>query len=186
MMKQIAGATLAAAQVLTAAACGPRPDPEMVKKGLAIAEGDKAPDFTLASDGGESVTLSALLGKAVILYFYPKDETPGCTKEACSFRDNMKLFEEMGVHVLGISLDTRESHDKFKKAHMLNFPLLSDPEGEAVTAYGAWKSKGSRVSALSINRSTFAIDASGVIRKIWRNVSVSGHADEVLAFAKTL
>lgn len=172
--------------LLAAASCGPRLDAEEVRKGRQLEVGDPAPEFSLVSSEGEPVTLAGLGGKAVVIYFYPKDETPGCTKEACSFRDNMDRFQELGVVVLGISLDTSESHEKFKKAHRLNFPLLSDPEGKAVTAYGAWKAGAGRLSALSIDRSTFVIDADGKVARIWRSVSVSGHADEVLEFVETL
>ncbi len=171
---------------LALAACGPRLDAKEVAQGRQIAVGDEAPGFQLVSSEGEAVSLADMRGRPVVLYFYPKDETPGCTKQACSFRDNMEKFEELGAAVLGISLDTTESHEKFKKAHKLNFPLLSDPEGRTVTAYGAWRAGSKRLSALSIDRSTFVIDSQGVIRKIWRKVDVVGHADEVLAFVETL
>ncbi|MBW2263304.1 MAG: peroxiredoxin [Deltaproteobacteria bacterium] len=171
---------------LALASCGPRLDAKEVAQGRRIAAGDQAPDFTLASSEGDEVSLEDLRGRPVVLYFYPKDETPGCTKQACSFRDNMEEFEKLDATVLGISLDTTESHEKFKKSHRLNFPLLSDPGGRAVTAYGAWKARSKRLSAFSIDRSTFVIDTEGVIRRIWRDVDVAGHADEVLAFVKTI
>jgi len=166
--------------------CGPRLDPREVAQGRQIEVGDQAPGFTLVSSEGEEISLEDMRGRPVVLYFYPKDETPGCTKEACSFRDNMEQFEKLDAAVLGISLDTTESHVKFKKAHKLNFPLLSDPGGRTVTAYGAWKSGSARLSALSIDRSTFVIDGDGIIRKIWRKVDVVGHADEVLAVVEAL
>ena len=174
------------ATILVLASCGPRLDAKEVAQGRQIAAGDPAPDFTLVSSEGEEIALQDLRGRPVVLYFYPKDETPGCTKQACSFRDNMEQFEALDAAVLGISLDSTESHVKFKKAHRLNFPLLSDPQGRTVTAYGAWKAGSKRLSALSIDRSTFVIDGEGVIRRIWRDVDVVGHADEVLAFVESL
>jgi peroxiredoxin Q/BCP len=178
--------TAASLACLLAAACGPRLHPEEVSQGRRIAVGDPAPGFTLASTEGGEVSLESVAGKVVVLYFYPRDETPGCTKEACSFRDSMSEFEKLGTVVLGISLDARESHEKFKKAHMLNFPLLADPDGRTITAYGAWKPGAGRRAALSVDRSTFVIDADGLIRRIWRDVDVIGHSDEVLAFVRTL
>jgi len=172
--------------MLAAAGCGPRIDTEEAGKGRSLAAGDEAPEFTLESSDGETFVLGALRGRIVVLYFYPKDETPGCTKEACSFRDSMEAFGEMNVAVLGVSLDSKESHDKFKKAHKLNFPLLSDPDGRVTTAYGAWKQGSKRGGALAVDRSTFAIDREGKIARIWRGVDVIGHSDEVLAFVRTL
>jgi peroxiredoxin Q/BCP len=171
---------------LALASCGPRLDAREVAQGRQIAVGDQAPGFTLVSSEGEEISLEDMRGGPVVLYFYPKDETPGCTKQACSFRDNMEEFEKRDTSVLGISLDTTESHAKFKKAHRLNFPLLSDPGGRTVTAYGAWKAGSTRLSAFSIDRSTFVIDGEGIIRKIWRKVDVVGHADEVLAAVEAL
>ncbi len=119
-------------------------------------------------------------------HFYPKDETPGCTKQACSFRDNHEKFTELGAVILGISLDSTESHAKFTKNQMLNFPLLSDPDGSVHTAYGAWKQGSTKAWAMADDRSTFVIDREGIVRKICRDVKVTGHADEVLAFVTTL
>lgn len=181
-----ARAPITVALLLALAACGPRLNIEEVDRGRQIRVDDEAPDFTLTSSENETVTLSELRGRIVVLYFYPKDETPGCTKEACSFRDNMEKFDSLSAVVLGISLDTAKSHEKFTKAHKLNFPLLSDPDGKTATAYGAWKKGSTRRSALSIDRSTFVIDGEGTVRWIWRDVGVVGHADEVLEFVETL
>jgi peroxiredoxin Q/BCP len=185
-MQAMTGFVVSLVVLALAAACGPRLDPKEISKGREIAVGDTAPGFTLRSSEGQEVTLGDLRGKNVVIYFYPKDETPGCTKQACSFRDNMEEFEKTGTAVLGISLDTTESHQKFKKAHMLNFPLLSDPDGGTITAYGAWKPGSARLSALSIDRSTFVIDEEGKVLRIWRQVDVVGHADEVLDFILSL
>ena len=147
-----------------------------------IEEGDKAPDFTLQDDSGNRVKLSALRGKPVVLYFYPKDDTPGCTKEACSFRDRQADLKERGAVVLGVSPDDVASHVKFRDKFRLNFPLLADPGHEVADSYGAWREKNmyGRVS-MGIQRSTFLIDREGVVRKAWKKVSVDGHDDEVIA-----
>lgn len=145
--------------------------------------GMTAPDFTAPSSEGGEVSLRDLRGKIVVLYFYPKDDTPGCTKEACAFRDADAEMKKLGIVVLGVSKDDLASHEKFARKYELNFPLLSDPEGRIIAAYGAWK-KNSIFgrTALAVNRSTVVIDREGVVRKIWRNVSVKGHAHEVLEF----
>jgi peroxiredoxin Q/BCP len=146
-----------------------------------IEEGAKAPDFTLQDDSGKNVKLSALRGKPVVLYFYPRDNTPGCTKEACAFRDRSDDLRERGAAVLGVSPDDVASHAKFRDKFHLNFPLLADPGHQIAEAYGAWRSKSlyGRLG-LGIQRSTFLIDGKGVVRKVWRKVSVDGHDDEVL------
>jgi peroxiredoxin Q/BCP len=119
----------------------------------------------------------------VVLYFYPKDDTPGCTKEACAFRDAESEMKKLGVVVLGISKDDMKSHEKFGQKYNLNFPLLSDPEGKIIAAYGAWKENSIfGRTALGVNRSTFVIDREGIVRKVWRNVSVKGHSKAVLEF----
>ena len=144
-------------------------------------EGRKAPDFTLKADNGETVKLSALKGKTVVLYFYPKDDTPGCTKEACSFRDGFSEIQKRGAVVLGVSPDSVESHKKFKEKFHLNFPLLSDEEKKVVNAYGVWKEKalyGRKY--MGVERTTFVIDADGKIKKIFPKVKVDGHYEEVL------
>ena len=153
-----------------------------------INEGDRAPTFSAPSSEGGEVNLSDLRGKAVILYFYPKDSTPGCTREACSFRDNLGRVEKLGAAVLGVSKDSLASHEKFKDSYELNFPLLSDPEGSIISAYGAWKEKKrkSGETYLGIDRSTVLIDPQGIVRRIWRDVKVDGHTDDVLEAVKAL
>jgi peroxiredoxin Q/BCP len=153
-----------------------------------IKEGDRAPGFSAASTTGGTVSLDGLRGKTVILYFYPKDDTSGCTKEACSFRDNLGRVEKLGAVVLGVSKDSLSSHEKFREKYDLNFPLLSDPEGDVISAYGAWKENKRKngETYLGINRSTVLIDPDGVVRRIWRNVKVDGHTDEVLEAVKAL
>ncbi|HVF27007.1 MAG TPA: peroxiredoxin [Pyrinomonadaceae bacterium] len=146
-----------------------------------LAEGSPAPDFTLASDDGRMVKLSEYKGKqSVVLYFYPKDETPGCTKQACSFRDNFKAFKDAGIEVLGVSVDTVDSHKAFKKNQKLNFTLLADDKKEVSKSYGVLSERGYS------SRVTFVIDKEGVIRKIYTNVDPVANATETLEFAKTL
>ncbi len=147
-----------------------------------IEEGATAPDFSLAADDGREVRLSALRGKPVVLYFYPKDDTPGCTKEACAFRDRRGEIEERGAAVLGVSPDNVASHEKFRDKYSLNFPLLADPDHAVADAYGAWREKNmyGKVS-MGIQRSTFLIDAAGTVRKVWKKVSVDGHDEQVMA-----
>jgi peroxiredoxin Q/BCP len=147
-----------------------------------VEEGAAAPDFALATDNGDEVRLSALRGKPVVLYFYPKDDTPGCTKEACAFRDRSQELANQGAVVLGVSPDSVASHKKFRDKYHLNFPLLADPQHKVAELYGAWRNKiNFGVKALGIQRSTFLIDGKGVVRKVWKKVSVAGHDDEVLA-----
>lgn len=145
-----------------------------------LEEGDQAPDFTIADDGGARVSLSDFRGQTVVLYFYPKDDTPGCTSEACGFRDSIKAFETIGARVLGLSKDGIEKHRKFKEKYDLNFPLLSDEDGAVCEAYGTWVEKSMYGRKyMGIDRATFLIDEAGVIRKIWRKVKVTGHVDAV-------
>ncbi len=146
-----------------------------------IEEGATAPDFSLAADDGGEVRLSALRGKPVVLYFYPKDDTPGCTKEACAFRDRRGEIAERGATVLGVSPDNVASHGKFRDKYSLNFPLLADPDHAVADAYGAWREKNmyGKVS-MGIQRSTFLIDATGTVRKVWKKVSVDGHDEQVM------
>jgi len=154
---------------------------------MALNEGDKAPDFNLATDGGGQVKLSALKGKKVVIYFYPKDDTPGCTKESCQFRDDHPKFKKEGVEIIGISKDSAESHDKFKAKYELNFTLAADPDLEAIKAYEVWKEKNMYgKKSMGVERSTFLIDEQGKIAKAWRKVSVDGHAEEVLKAAKEI
>lgn len=154
---------------------------------MPLAPGDKAPAFTLATDGGGKVKLAELKGKAVVLYFYPKDDTSGCTKEACGFRDNMAKLTKAGAVVIGVSRDSVASHDKFKAKHDLNFALGSDADGKVCEAYGTWieKSMYGR-KYMGIDRATFVIDGKGMIRNVWRKVKVPGHVEEVLAAVKAL
>jgi peroxiredoxin Q/BCP len=147
-----------------------------------IEEGQEAPDFSLSSDRGETVTLSKLRGKPVVLYFYPKDDTPGCTKEACAFRDRQSELAAHGAVVLGVSPDDETSHGKFRDKFHLNFPLLADPDHKVADAYGAWREKNMYgKKSMGIQRSTFLIDPTGKVRKAWKKVSVDGHDDAVLA-----
>lgn len=149
--------------------------------------GDKAPGFKLASDGGGEVSLATFKGSPLVLYFYPKDNTPGCTKEALDFSRLAKKFQELGVAILGISKDSAESHDRFKAKHKLKLALASDPETEIAQAYGVWVEKNlyGRKS-MGVERATFLIDGRGKIQAIWRKVKVDGHAEAVLATVKGL
>ncbi|MEN3037603.1 MAG: thioredoxin-dependent thiol peroxidase [Candidatus Kryptonium sp.] len=143
--------------------------------------GQKAPNFTLPSDTGEKISLKDFRGKKVVLYFYPKDDTPGCTKEACSFRDNINLILEKGAIVIGVSADSVESHKKFKEKYNLNFPLLSDEKHKVLEKYGVWKERslyGKKF--MGTERTTFIIDEQGKIAHIFRKVKVDGHTEEVL------
>lgn len=154
---------------------------------MTLSVGDTAPDFTLPTDGGGSVTLSALRGKPVVLYFYPKDDTPGCTTEACDFRDAMPDFSGIDAVVIGISKDTVTKHDKFKAKHGLTFPLASDAEGDVCERYGVWKEKSMYGKTfLGIERSTFVVGRDGTLARIWPKVKVKGHAAEVLEAVKAL
>jgi len=147
--------------------------------------GDKAPAFSMATDGGGKVALADLKGKKVILYFYPKDDTPGCTKEACGFRDNLPDFSKSDAVVIGVSRDSVASHDKFKKKFDLPFSLASDEDGKVSAAYGTWVEKSMYGRKyMGMERATFLIDGSGVIRGIWRKVKVPGHVEEVLQTAR--
>jgi thioredoxin-dependent peroxiredoxin len=147
-----------------------------------VKEGDPAPDFELQADDGSRVSLRGLRGRPVVLYFYPKDDTSGCTTEACEFRDALPRFEVEDAVVLGVSPDPVESHRMFKEKYDLNFPLLADVDHEVAEAFGVWKEKsmfGNRY--WGVERSTFLIDEEGVIRKAWRRVRPKGHAEKVAA-----
>ena len=145
-------------------------------------EGDPAPDFALPSDDGRTIALKDLRGKKVVLYFYPNDDTPGCTKEACSFRDNLSRVTSKGAIVLGVSRDTLSSHGKFRDKYHLNFPLLADVDGRVTEAYGVWKEKSNYGRTYwGIERTTFLLDEKGRIARVWPKVKVEGHTDEVLA-----
>ena len=147
-----------------------------------VEEGKVAPDFELRSDAGETVRLSSLRGRPVVLYFYPRDDTPGCTTEACEFRDAYDEFRRRGVEILGVSPDAEASHRKFKAKHELPFTLLSDPDHETAEAYGVWKEKRRYGRTyMGVERSTFVIDADGKVTKALPRVDPQTHADEVLA-----
>ena len=147
-----------------------------------VREGDEAPDFTLRSDAGEDVTLSALRGKPVVLYFYPKDDTPGCTTQACGIRDAWDEFERAGAVVLGVSPDDERSHVKFRDKYDLPFTLLADTGHEVADAYGVWGEKAYMGRKyMGVNRSTFVIDAGGTVKKVFPAVKPATHADDVLA-----
>jgi len=152
-----------------------------------LSQGDKAPDFNLAADDGTRVTLSAHAGKAVVVYFYPKDDTSGCTLEARDFTVAARDFKKAGAIVIGISPDSEESHCKFKEKHGLAIALAADPDREAIDAYGVWKEKsmyGRRY--MGVERSTFLVGSDGRIARIWHKVKVPGHVAEVLAAAREL
>ena len=147
-----------------------------------IEEGKPAPDFELASDGGETVKLSALRGKPVVLYFYPKDDTPGCTTQACGIRDAYGEFETAGAVVLGVSPDSESSHVKFKDKFGLPFTLLADSDHAVAEQYGVWGEKTfAGKTYLGVQRSTFVIDADGNVKKVLHDVKPATHADDVLA-----
>ena len=154
---------------------------------MSIEAGDKAPDFTLPTDGGGSVTLSKLKGKKVVLYFYPKDDTSGCTAEACGFRDSFPNFRKIDAAVIGVSRDSVAAHDKFKKKYELPFTLASDTEGKVTERYGVWVEKSMYGRKyMGIERATFLIDEKGVVRNVWHKVKVPGHVDEVMKAVKAL
>ena len=146
---------------------------------------DKAPDFSLPDQDGKTVSLKSLKGKQVVLYFYPKDDTPGCTKEACGFRDSWSAIEKANTVVLGVSMDDAESHQKFIKKYSLPFTLLCDEDGTVSKAYGVYKKKNMYGKIYwGIERSTFIIDETGKLKAIFRKVTVDGHVDEVQAALK--
>ena len=152
-----------------------------------LKEGDKAPAFKLPSVEGRDVGLKDFAGKTVVLYFYPKDDTPGCTREACAFRDSQAALKKAGAVVLGVSPDSVESHQKFRGKYKLNFPLLADADKSVAKKYGAWGEKvmyGKKVTGMI--RSTFVIGGDGVVRKVFPRVKVDGHADKVLEVVSSL
>jgi peroxiredoxin Q/BCP len=149
--------------------------------------GDKAPSFRLATDGGGEISLSGLKGQPFVLYFYPKDDTSGCTKEALEFTKIAKKFADLGVALVGVSKDSTASHDKFKAKHKLKLTLASDPETATARTYGVWVEKSMYGRKyMGMQRSTFLIDAKGKIVQVWHKVKVAGHAEAVLAAAKAL
>jgi thioredoxin-dependent peroxiredoxin len=146
-----------------------------------IEEGKPAPDFELESDSGETVKLSDFRGRSVVLYFYPKDDTPGCTTEACEFRDAYDVFRERGAEILGVSPDDVGSHGKFKTKYELPFTLLADPEHEVAEKYGVWGERSSYgKTSMGITRSTFIIDPDGNVARVMLGIKPAGHASEVL------
>ena len=157
----------------------------MKSKSHGVEEGVLAPDFELKDQNGKSVRLSDFKGKPVVLYFYPKDDTPGCTVEACSFRDHVTNFQNLNVVILGVSLDDAESHQKFINKFKLNFPLLCDEDAKVSRAYGVYKKKNMYARLFwGIERSTFVIGADGKIMKAFHKVKVDGHTNEVLEALK--
>lgn len=152
-----------------------------------VSEGDKAPGFELPGDGGEIVKLSQFKGKPVVLYFYPKDDTSGCTRQALDFSEAAAAFQDAGAEVIGISPDSVKSHGKFRGKHGLTVMLLADEEKAAIQAYGVWAEKKMYGRAyMGVDRSTFLIGADGTIKRVWRGVKVPGHVEEVLAAVQAL
>ncbi|QDU90865.1 Putative peroxiredoxin bcp [Pirellulimonas nuda] len=152
-----------------------------------VEEGDRAPAFTMTADDGSKVRLGDLKGGPVVLYFYPKDDTPGCTRQACAFRDQSEALKKLGAKVLGVSPDDAASHAKFRDKYSLNFPLLVDLDHKAAEKYGAWREKNMYgKKSMGIQRSTFLIDSQGKVAKLWKRVSVDGHDEKVLEALKEL
>lgn len=152
-----------------------------------VAEGTKAPDFTLPGDNGEKIKLSALKGHPVVVYFYPKDDTPGCTKEAIAFTGLLPEFEKLGAAIIGISPDSVAAHDKFIAKHELGIRLAADENKKVVEKYGVWVEKSMYGRKyMGVERATFLVDAKGKIARIWRKVKVAGHAEAVLDATKDL
>lgn len=152
-----------------------------------LGEGDRAPDFELDSDGGDTVRLSDLKGQPVVIYFYPKDDTSGCTKEAIAFSGLAGAFSKLGARVIGISPDSAASHEKFKAKYNLSVQLAADTEKAAAQAYGVWVKKSMYGRQyMGVERSTFLIGADGKVARIWRKVKVPGHAEEVLEALQSL
>ncbi|QDT71596.1 thioredoxin-dependent thiol peroxidase [Lacipirellula limnantheis] len=146
-----------------------------------IEPGQKAPAFTLTADDGSKVRLADLAGNPVVLYFYPKDDTPGCTKEACAFRDLKNELQKHGAKVFGVSADDVASHVKFRDKFKLNFPLLADVDHAVAEKYGAWREKNMYgKKSMGIQRSTYLIDGKGKVAKVWKRVQVDGHDQQVL------
>lgn len=179
--KKAAGKRVAKKKVAKKAAKkrAPKKAPAVVETLLKV--GQEAPNFELQNENGETVRLSDLRGKQVVLYFYPKDDTPGCTQESCDFRDNYGRVKSVGAEVFGISKDDVTSHTKFKTKFSLPFSLLADTEGKAIESYGVWKEKNMYGRKyMGIERTTFIVDTEGKIKKIYPKVSVTGHVDQVL------
>ncbi|HET7544279.1 MAG TPA: thioredoxin-dependent thiol peroxidase [Polyangiaceae bacterium] len=159
-----------------------KPEAEAATSNAGLAEGSKAPAFALPDESGSVLDSASLAGKPYVIYFYPKDDTPGCTKEACDFRDNIKAFNSAKVRVLGVSPDDSKRHAKFKEKYGLNFTLLSDVDKTLITKYGIWVKKlNYGREYMGVQRSTFLIDKAGKIAKAWNGVRVPGHVEAVLA-----
>ena len=154
---------------------------------MSVGEGDTAPAFEMPASGGRTVSLKAMKGKPFVLYFYPKADTPGCTKEACAFQEALPALGKIGIDVIGVSKDAMKPIDKFAEKYGLTFPLASDKDTEVCEAYGTWVEKSMYGRKyMGIERCTFLVDAKGKIAKVWRKVSVTGHAAEVMEAAKGL
>jgi thioredoxin-dependent peroxiredoxin len=152
-----------------------------------IEAGERAPAFALTADNGERVRLADFKGRPVVLYFYPKDDTPGCTREACAFRDRRAPLKKLGAVVLGVSADGVASHERFRDKYELNFPLLADPDHAVAEKYGAWREKNMYGNkSMGIQRSTFLIGADGKVAKVWKAVKVDGHDQQVMDALATL
>lgn len=152
---------------------------------MSVGEGDKAPDFTMAASGGRTVSLKEQKGRPFVLYFYPKADTPGCTKEACAFEEALPQFK--GIDVIGVSPDAMPAIEKFAKKYNLTFPLASDPGNAVATAYGVWVEKSMYGRKyMGIERSTFLVGADGILKEEWRGLKVPGHVDDVLKAVKAL
>jgi peroxiredoxin Q/BCP len=154
---------------------------------MSVNEGDKAPEFSMPTDSGGTISLKDLKGRPVVLYFYLKDSTPGCTKEACAFRDLMPDFSKIDAEIIGVSKDSVKRHENFKAKNELPFTLASDEDGDVCETYGVWAEKSMYGRKfMGIERATFLIDGKGRVRKVWRKVKVPGHAEEVLDATRTL
>lgn len=154
---------------------------------MTIDVGDKAPNFSAATDGDVTISLKDLKGKKVVLYFYPKDMTPGCATEACGFRDAHPDFSKINAEIIGVSKDSVKRHDKFKKKYELPFALVADEDGKICEAFGVWQEKKNYGKTyMGIVRSTFLIDEKGKIAAVWRNLRVKGHVEKVLEEAQKL
>ena len=152
-----------------------------------LEEGSKLPVFTLADDNGKKVKSAVWKGSTLVVYFYPKDDTPGCTKEACAFRDASASLRELGANVIGISGDSVASHAKFRDKYKLNFPLLADPDHAVGEKFGAYREKNMYgKKSMGIQRSTFLVDATGLVVKVWKRVQVDGHEQQVIEALKAL
>ena len=154
---------------------------------MSLSEGAKAPDFTMPATGGRTVSLKELKGKPFVLYFYPKADTPGCTKEACAFQDQLPDFAKLDITVIGVSKDSLKALEKFAEKYHLAFPLASDPDATVINAYGAWQEKSMYGRQyMGIERSTVLVDSKGKVAKHWPKVKVAGHAGDVLQAVQAL